>query len=159
MFLLLKKSSRPNLETINMDKFLCKRCGKEVIAEGQIGTKNRNHCPFCLYSQHVDKNISGDRKENCHGLMKPIALTFKKEGVDKFGIVKQGEIMLVHRCEKCGDISINRIAADDDNEKILRIFESSKNLDQETSALLKQLMIEILDNDDLPQINRQLFGK
>ena len=142
-----------------MDNFLCKNCGKEVRTDGLIGTKNRNHCPFCLWSKHVDKDVSGDRDEQCHGLMEPIALTFKKEGLNKFNHEKQGEIMLVHQCMKCYDISINRVAADDDNKKILEIFEHTKQLDQKLSADLEKSKIDILCEDDLSEINRQLFGR
>lgn len=96
--------------------FKCFNCGKEVTADKLIGTLNRNHCPFCLWSLHVDLKIPGDRKANCLGLMKPIDLTFKKDG----------EIMLVHRCQKCGYISKNRIAGDDDPQKILGVKDSAE---------------------------------
>lgn len=74
------------------------------------GTKNRNHCPFCLYSLHVDIK-TGDRVAQCKGLMKPIAKTLKKDG----------EEVIVHKCLKCGQLRKNRIAGDDS-------FEGVKNL-------------------------------
>ncbi len=114
-----------------MDKFNCDNCQKEIKTTGFIGTKNRNHCPFCLYSKHVDIK-PGDRKETCQGLMQPIGLTFKHEGEGK-----QGEIMLVHKCLVCNKESFNRIAADDDPLKIL--------------SLAKDNQIE--------EIKKQLFGK
>jgi len=107
--------------------FNCLNCNK-LIPEEAMGTKNRNHCPFCLYSLHVDIE-SGDRKCECRGLMEPIGLTFKEEGFDKYGKKKQGEIMLIHRCVKCNHISINRIAGDDDSEMVLKIFDKGRDLE------------------------------
>lgn len=71
------------------------------------GTQNRNHCPYCLYSKHVDI-VRGDRKSACGGMMKPI------------GIVKRdnGEQLIVHQCRGCGFVSKNRVAGDDDDQLI-----------------------------------------
>lgn len=95
---------------------ICLNCRKEIKNSRYIGTKNRNHCPYCLYSKHLDLKIPGDRKSSCLGLMKPIGLTFKKDG----------EIMLIHKCLKCGEFAKNRIAGDDDPQKILEIEDSEK---------------------------------
>lgn len=135
------------------EQFLCANCGKGIKATGFIGTKNRNHCPFCLYSKHVDI-LPGDRKENCRGLMEPVGLTFKHEGEGK-----QGEIMLVHQCLKDKKISINRIAGDDNPEEILKVFDQSLNLDQETKDDIKDQGIDLLDLKDKPEILTQLYGK
>lgn len=97
-------------------EFKCVNCYKQISFSKNIGTANRNHCPFCLWSLHVDLKIPGDRKSNCHGLMKPTALAFKKDS----------EIMLVHECQKCGKVSINRIAGDDDPNEILKIEDSTE---------------------------------
>lgn len=117
-----------------------------------MGTVNRNHCNICLWSKHVDKD-KGDRKAECHGGMRPIGLTFKHEGAGK-----QGEIMLVHECDRCGIISINRIAGDDDNEKILSIYEDSLTSQDLRSKLEKQ-GIGMLTIKDRAEIHTQLFGK
>lgn len=85
--------------------FRCKKCGEEVSLKAW-GTKNRNHCPRCLYSLHVDEDV-GDRKSKCSGLMKPIAKMYKIDG----------EEVLVHKCEKCGVIRKNRVAGDDAYKK------------------------------------------
>ena len=74
------------------------------------GTKNRNHCPFCLYSLHVDEEI-GDRKSDCGGLMHAKAKMYKPDG----------EEGLVHECEECGKERKNRVAGDDD-PKIIDIL-------------------------------------
>jgi hypothetical protein len=41
----------------NDDFFVCVHCGKEVKP---LGYTSRDHCPFCLWSVHVDVN-PGDR--------------------------------------------------------------------------------------------------
>ena len=93
--------------------FKCAHCKRWVVINPFIGTANRNHCSYCLWSKHVDVK-KGDRKEACHGGMEPIGLTFKYEGYGR-----QGELMLIHQCAECSHLSINRIAADDSNEEIL----------------------------------------
>lgn len=139
--------------------FKCLNCGKEVSLDNLIGTQNRNHCPFCLFSKHVDLNIPGDRKAECQEKMEPVGLTFKKEGLDKYGKEKQGEIMLIHFCPKDQKISINRIAGDDDTEIILRVFQKSQNLDQEIKKELEKSGINLLEENDKQEILKQLFGK
>lgn len=71
----------------------------------------RNHCPACLCSVHVDIR-PGDRASACRGLMIAIGLAFKGS--------KGWQI--VHRCSRCGVVSVNRVAADtvqpDDTQKI-----------------------------------------
>ena len=67
-----------NIKNLN-NEFICCGCNKKVFYTNNIGTAHRNHCPYCLYSKHVDKNFSGDRASDCHGRMKAIGLSFKKE--------------------------------------------------------------------------------
>ena len=55
------------------ENFICENCGKNV---SKLGYTARDHCPYCLYSKHLDIN-PGDRENTCHGLMKPI-------GIEKF---------------------------------------------------------------------------
>lgn len=86
--------------------FNCKHCSKFVTYVAW-GTKNRNHCPFCLYSLHVD-NVIGDRSSACGGLMVPIGKLYKTDG----------EEVLVHKCEKCGEVRKNRVAGDDSIELV-----------------------------------------
>lgn len=129
--------------------FPCIHCGKFVPDNLEMGTKNRNHCPYCLYSKHVDEKV-GDRKAYCLGAMYPIGLTFKKilrQAQDK------GELMLVHKCEKCGKISINRIAADDDAKKIMKVFKNSLQMK------LQQPDIQLATEKDKEEVEVQLFGK
>lgn len=87
----------------------CVNCGKDfsMIAPG---TKNRNHCPYCLYSLHVDKNV-GDRKSTCFGPM---------TAVGKF-TRPNGEEVIIHRCTVCGNTSNNRVAGDDNEELVQKL--------------------------------------
>ncbi len=82
------------------NSFVCENCGREVkaLTNGSI----RNHCPFCLYSLHVDIN-PGDRASECLGRLEPIAVDYN---------AKKGWI-IVHRCIKCGAIKRNKAAVDD----------------------------------------------
>jgi hypothetical protein len=139
--------------------FECIHCHQWVSFDKFIGTHFRNHCPFCLWSKHVDEKKSGDRQAFCHGLMKPIGLTFKKEGFDKYGQPRQGELMIIHQCQDCGQISINRLAADDEPQMILKIFEESKRLEEETLKKIKTENIRVLTDKDKKEIETQLFGK
>lgn len=139
--------------------FKCCHCSQWVLFSEFIGTAHRNHCPFCLWSKHVDLEKSGDRKSKCKAEMKPIGLMFKQEGMDKYGKQKQGELMLIHECTQCGKISINRIAGDDSPEAILGVFEESKKINPEKNKQLKQDDIRLLTEEDKEEIFIQLFGK
>lgn len=138
--------------------FKCANCDGWITLKGIIGTHYRNHCPSCLYSTHVDEK-SGDRKSSCHGIMEPIGLTFKKEGIDKYGKVRQGELMLIHRCERCERFSINRLAADDEPLMVLKIFEDSQKLSEELKKEIDFESIRLLTSEDEKEIKTQLFGK
>jgi len=83
------------------ESFNCKNCGEYVLPEG-AATKHRNHCPKCLVSLHVDIT-PGDRASICKSPMDPISVWVRKNG----------EWAIIHRCRSCGEISSNRIAADD----------------------------------------------
>ena len=139
--------------------FECAHCHQWVDCSRFIGTHFRNHCPHCLWSKHVDEQKSGDRQAFCRGDMEPIGLTFKKEGFDKFGKPRQGELMVIHQCQECGQFSINRLAADDDPQIVLKIFEDSKKVNKEIAEGLKNESIRLLDETDRQEIETQLFGK
>lgn len=133
--------------------FKCSHCKRWVVINEFIGTVNRNHCNYCLWSKHVDVK-KGDRKEECHGGMKPVGLTFKHEGY-----ARQGELMLIHECAACGRLSINRIAADDSDERILEVFEQSSAIWGELANLLAREGIAWLTVSDRKEVLKQLFGK
>lgn len=75
----------------------------------------RNHCPACLTSRHVDEAVPGDRRATCRGIMPAIAV----EGTDP------DALDVVQRCERCGKVSRNRRAIDDDQEKLFALFATS----------------------------------
>lgn len=79
--------------------FQCGNCGANVapLTNGSF----RNHCPFCLFSKHLD-NHPGDRLSNCKGLMRPISLDYSG---------KKG-FQIVHECIKCRKLQRNKVASD-----------------------------------------------
>ena len=93
--------------TKNDSGFICAHCGKEVEP---LGYTSRNHCPFCLWSLHLDEN-PGDRASDCGGQMEPVAVWVRKHG----------EWAIIHRCRICGWLSSNRVAADDNPMKLMSI--------------------------------------
>ena len=84
------------------EAFTCEHCGKHV-EELESGSY-RNHCPFCLWSKHVDRDGPGDRRSNCGGLMMPMSLDQRS---------KKGW-MINHRCTICAKRIPNIAAPDDD---------------------------------------------
>ncbi|MCL2169123.1 MAG: RNHCP domain-containing protein [Defluviitaleaceae bacterium] len=98
-------------KTENTD-FTCTSCNKPVIAikKGTI----RNHCPFCLFSVHLDIT-PGDRKSECGGTMRPVAIiSHSKKGWQ-----------ILHRCKACGHEQPNRTAPDDCTDTIAEIMRKS----------------------------------
>ena len=93
--------------------FTCEHCGRQVMA--LTNGSYRNHCPFCLYSRHID-NLPGDRKGKCGGLM-------EAQGVE----YKSGKgFQIVHGCIRCGVKRVNRVAENtiqpDDIEELVSLF-------------------------------------
>ena len=82
--------------TKNDDGFVCAHCGKEVKP---LGYTSRNHCPFCLWSLHVDVN-PGDRANTCGGQLEPVSAVPD---------AKRGYI-IIHRCVRCGELRRNKAA-------------------------------------------------
>ncbi len=134
-------------------------CHKFVSAEVALsGVHNRNHCPYCLSSRHLDLFEAGDRLSACKSNMRPVALTLKKT-TKKYSSAGQGELMLVHLCDECGKPSINRLAADDDLVKVLEILERSRKLDRVTRSRLSRSGIVILEAGHLLLVREQLLGR
>lgn len=147
--------SRPQSTTPG--DFRCAHCGHIVSSAHLVsGVNNRNHCPYCLWSYHLDLYAAGDRLSACKAPMQPIALTSKRTR-NKYSS-GNGELMLVHQCRDCGDVSINRIAADDDAGRLQEVFNDSCALPAETLRLLLENRIEILPPNSLPVLQLQLFG-
>jgi hypothetical protein len=154
------KSTRYNRLAINPDYlgFRCAHCRAFVSAEPIIsGVKNRNHCPYCLWSIHVDLLEVGDRLAACKEKMEPIGLTIKKTR-KKYGETAQGELMIIHCCVDCGKISINRIAADDDPDKIYQLFSLTLAFECALKTRLENDGIFVLTSDNKDVVYARLFG-
>lgn len=137
--------------------FRCAHCGYLVSAMHMLsGVNNRNHCPYCLWSCHLDLYSAGDRLSACKGKMMPIGLTMKKSR-NKYQLDSRGELMLIHECMNCNTLSINRIAADDDSESILSVFQNS--LMQSYHQRCKQEGIEMLRIKESKIVYEQLYGQ
>jgi hypothetical protein len=143
---------------IVLSDFRCKHCRQFVSTNPMLsGVNNRNHCPYCLHSRHMDLYEAGDRLSACKAEMRPVGLTIKRTN-KKYG-KQQGELMLIHLCVDCGSISANRLAADDDAEILLAIFESSLHLDPQTRTRTAQAGIEVLQASDMDLVCTRLFGR
>jgi hypothetical protein len=138
--------------------FRCKHC-QSFVSTASIfsGVQNRNHCPYCLWSRHVDLHQAGDRLAACKAQMQPVGLTLKKQR-KKYGNDACGELMIVHLCTDCGRLSINRIAADDEPEALLKIFECSLELDLPALSHLEEDGIRALKAADADLVYARLFG-
>lgn len=90
--------------TMRDEIFICENCSKEVDT---LKYTARDHCPYCLYSKHVDIN-PGDRSNNCLGLLKPI-------GIEKF----KNTYKIIYKCTKCNKLHKNIIANDDNMDLII----------------------------------------
>lgn len=89
--------------------FRCIHC-KSHVNPDPYGSDHRNHCPYCLWSRHVDDEI-GDRRSPCAQGMEPIAVSSRGDG----------EWTLIHKCTGCGQLRVNRIAGDDDELALLAL--------------------------------------
>ena len=86
------------------EEFICENCKKKV---DKLNYTARDHCPYCLYSKHVDIN-PGDRANKCCGLLVPV-------GIEKY----KNTYKIIYKCSKCGQIHKNIMASDDNMEKII----------------------------------------
>ncbi|MBR2246598.1 MAG: RNHCP domain-containing protein [Bacilli bacterium] len=92
--------------TMRDEKFICENCNKEV---SPLGYTARDHCPYCLYSKHVDIN-PGDRLNPCKGLLRPI-------GIEKF----RDTYKIIYKCDKCNQVHKNIMAKDDNMDIIIEL--------------------------------------
>lgn len=88
------------------ESFVCEKCNKVV---DKLNYTARDHCPYCLYSKHVDIN-PGDRANDCKGLLRPI-------DIEKF----KDSYKIIYRCEKCNQFHKNIIASDDNMDLIIKL--------------------------------------
>ncbi|RJL26492.1 RNHCP domain-containing protein [Bailinhaonella thermotolerans] len=101
---------KPSLHAPGADAFRCAHCRLDVPLAAP-GTAHRNHCPHCLTSLHLDRDVPGDRRAACGGRMRPISLTTRPDG----------EWLIIHECAACGTLSANRIAGDDNPLPLIRL--------------------------------------
>ncbi len=86
--------------------FMCEQCGKNVT---KLEYTARDHCPYCLYSKHVDIN-PGDRLNECKGLLRPIDIEKYKD-----------TYKIIYKCNKCGETHKNIMAKDDNIDLIIEL--------------------------------------
>ena len=98
--------------TMRDEVFICENCGKEVDT---LKYTARDHCPYCLYSKHVDIN-PGDRLNGCLGLLKPIS-------IEKF----KNTYKIIYKCTKCNQLHKNIIANDDNMDLIIELSIQKEN--------------------------------
>lgn len=91
------------------ESFTCENCGKTIEP---LVYSARDHCPYCLFSKHVDI-LPGDRANECHGLLEPIK-------IEKF----KNTYKIIYKCQKCHQNHKNIMANDDDMNIIIEL---SKN--------------------------------
>ncbi len=103
--------------------FKCRHCHR-FVCPPEYGSHHRNHCPFCLFSRHVDEKRPGDRISTCGASMEPIGY-FQRSNE---------EYVIVHRCLGCGFERFNRIAADDDFDLVLSLPELPPRTSREMKA-------------------------
>jgi RNHCP domain-containing protein len=103
--------------------FKCRHCHRFVCPPAS-GGQHRNHCPYCLYSRHVDDRKPGDRMSTCGCSMEPIA-HFQRPN---------GEYVIVHHCHGCDFERFNRIAADDDFDLVLSLPAQTPRTSREMKA-------------------------
>lgn len=96
----------------NDSGFTCIHCGRKVEP---LGYTSRNHCPYCLWSVHIDIN-PGDRACECGGTLRPVgADTDPKRG-----------FIVIHKCERCGAVKRNKAAEDDDRDLLISLTVAGK---------------------------------
>lgn len=138
--------------------FKCAHC-HVIVSSAHVlsGVNNRNHCPYCLWSCHLDLYAAGDRLSACKAPMKPVGLTMKA-GRNKYQRNARGELMLIHQCTECKSLSINRIAADDDSETVLTVFQESFTAGHQLQMQCQENGIMMLKLEDTRFLQAQLYG-
>lgn len=94
----------------NDNGFICTVCGANVLP---LKYSSRDHCNKCLCSIHVDI-FPGDRANDCCGVLEPIEVIYKSDKYD-----------IVYRCQKCHKTHNNKMAKDDNFNKVLEIMRNS----------------------------------
>jgi RNHCP domain len=114
---------KPRYKQSSEEVFKCRHC-RHFVCPPSSGGRHRNHCPFCLYSRHVDDRKPGDRMSACGCSMEPVG-HFQRPN---------GEYVLIHHCHGCGFERFNRIAADDDFDLVLSLPQLPPRTSREMKA-------------------------
>ena len=93
------------------EEFQCENWKKYV---NKLNYTARDHCPYCLYSKHLDIN-PGDRLNPCKGMLKPI-------DIEKY----KNTYKIIYKCQKCNQLHKNIIATDDNFDKIIELSSSHR---------------------------------
>lgn len=88
------------------EAFICENCNRQVE---KLNKTARDHCPYCLYSKHLDIN-PGDRANECKGMLEPI-------GIEKF----KNTYKIIYKCKKCNQLHKNIVANDDNMDLIIEL--------------------------------------
>ncbi len=97
--------------TVRDEEFICENCHKKVE---KLNYTSRDHCPYCLYSKHIDI-MPGDRQNTCLGLLEPVS-------IEKF----KNSFKIIYKCQKCGKLHKNIMAKDDNFDVIINLSKSAK---------------------------------
>jgi DNA-directed RNA polymerase subunit RPC12/RpoP len=144
---------------VRAGEFRCLHCGALVSVDPLLsGVNNRNHCPYCLWSRHLDLHNPGDRLAACKGKMQPVGLS-RKPGRNKYAPRRAGELLLVHLCAECGKVSLNRLAADDDPEHLEAVLRAASRLGNQARLKLALTGVSLLDEAELASVRAQLYGE
>ena len=92
------------------EEFVCENCKMKVP---KLHYSSRDHCPFCLYSKHLDI-FPGDRSNTCQGMLIPI-------DIEKY----KNTYKIIYKCKNCNKIHKNIIANDDNFEQIIALSSHS----------------------------------
>ena len=91
---------------IHIDEgFRCSYCHCTVLAGGAM---IRDHCPYCLSSQHLDI-VPGDRAANCGGQLVPVDLEYRTQ-----------QWWIHYKCQLCAHTHRVRAHPDDQIESFSR---------------------------------------
>src|SRR5947209_7954335 len=139
-----RKRRKPRYHSTSEEVFKCRHCHRFVCPPAS-GGHHRNHCPYCLYSRHVDDRKPGDRMSSCGCSMEPVA-HFQRPN---------GEYVIVHHCHGCDFERFNRIAADDDFDRVLSLPAQPPRTSREVKAMqAENWLAEHLEewDDDMEEV-------
>ncbi|MFA6358365.1 MAG: HEAT repeat domain-containing protein [Candidatus Omnitrophota bacterium] len=94
--------------------FVCEHCKKPVYP---LEVSRRDHCPYCLYSKHLDAVMPADGASSCTGLMRPVDIKCEKN-----------KWYISYRCLKCGTTKKFLMAEDDSAEMKMNLSRPGSKL-------------------------------